>query len=268
MFQFPRRGIALLFLLAAALGACSTGEVLEVPKPETAEFERLELSAVYALSEDVIYLCGWMDRADGEIEGLILRSDDSGKHWRRVGADTFSMRGLMAQGLHFADARRGWVSGVRVTETGTNAVVLRTDNAGGLWRERTIAEPRAEFVSHLEGLVFKNDTEGQVDVVYVDEDSAELVANRYRSLDGGRHWVIDSFRDKVEEEVIDPAWHDLSEHQAYRLQSPDADGVQVLEFTATGGQSWRQISSFHISRFDELYGPWDFRADRAAAGDN
>lgn len=267
MSQSTRSGMLLIVLLTALLGSCRTGTRLEVPTPEESEFTRLELSSVFALSEDNVYVCGWLDRADGGVEGLILRSDDAGAHWRRVGAETMPMIGLMPQTLHFADARRGWVAGVRVSETGTNAVVLRTADGGGHWRERTIAEPRAEFISHLEGLAFQNDLEGSIQVVYVDSDTEALVANSYRTQDGGRQWIVDAFRDDVDSDSMDGAWHDFSVDQSYRLAAPDQDGVQALEFSSSAGQSWRRVSLFHISRFAEFYGPWDGRAERAAAAD-
>ena len=261
MIQTTRTAIGLILLVGILATGCRTGRRLEVPTPATEDFRRMELTAVHALSEDVLYVCGWLDRHDGGSEGLILRSDDAGAHWRRVGAETARMDGFVPQALAFADARRGWVAGVRVGETGTNAVVLRTTDGGGHWRERAIAVPRAEFVSHLQSLSFDNDDVGRVEVVYLDAETGAYAANRYRTQDGGRHWIVSAFRDVADDEVVDGAWHDISDSQAYRLRPLDADGVQVLEFSASAGKTWRRVAEFHVSRFAEFYGPWDHRTE-------
>ncbi|MEZ6196942.1 MAG: hypothetical protein R3F20_14635 [Planctomycetota bacterium] len=258
-----RLGLAFAGVLLALAGvACQgTGERLVVPTPKATDYSGMELSAVFALSREVIYLGGRLDSADGGVEGIVLRSDDSGAHWRRVGSETVRFRGVIVQDIHFSDARRGWIAGIRVTETGTNAVVLATKDGGGHWREHDIAEPRAEFISHLQNLDFASDTLGTVDVVYLDAETSSFVANSYRTSDAGRTWVIGAFRDDVAEESADLGTHFSDADQGYRIGAPEADGSQILWRTATGGQSWREVTRFDMSRFDAFYGPWDRRAD-------
>ncbi|MEE9392541.1 MAG: hypothetical protein V3W41_08550 [Planctomycetota bacterium] len=244
---------ALLATFWLVAGCQGTGDRLEVPTPSADRFAGMTLSCLYATSINHIVAGGWLDGKDGSVEAIIVRSWNGGKTWKRIGSETWDQRDFIVQNLHFNDRIRGWASGLRILETGPVATVARTEDGGGHWRESVIPESRASFVSNTRELVFVTDSVGAVEIVFEDHDTGEFLANVYTTSDGGRNWIIDSFKEQAEDDITDPAISFFSESQGYRLSSPNEDGVQTVEYTVTKGETWVVVASLHLQRFSEFY---------------
>lgn len=257
MNRIASRGLRLgSALVLIALGGClGDGERLEVPTPVRQEYTDLRLTCVTAPSPHDVIAGGWLDRTDGGVEALLVRTRDGGRTWRRLGVETWPVTGAIVQDVHFNDRLRGWAAGVRATESGPRPFVARTEDGGGRWRESEIPEPRAAVVSHVRDLDFSNDDIGIVELVYADSETGQLVGNRYRTQDGGRTWLLDGFLASLDEEIPDQALDWVSEAEAWRIDAPDPHGVQTLWSTVSAGTIWTPTTRFHVSRFDDFYGP-------------
>ncbi len=243
-----RATMALILALATFLGACGTGERFEVPVPDRGAYTDLTMNSVYATSANTVFVAGVLTKVDGSFEGIILGSQDGGKNWRRLGTRNFPFEGFMPQALHFNDALRGWVSGIRVRNAVSSAVVLRTEDGGAHWLEADIPESKASVVASTSELRFESDTTGTVHVFFLDGESEKFLENVYESRDAGRHWDLRDFKQSPGENVTDAAEIFVSPDRGFRLQRPMLNGTQILEYTGSQGKSWLPASQFHIDQ--------------------
>ncbi|MCA9320872.1 MAG: hypothetical protein KDB53_09065 [Planctomycetes bacterium] len=249
--------ISLSFLVAFGIfgtTSCrSTGDRLEVPTPARAEFVAQRISCVFATGVEHVILGGYLTRLDGDVEGLILASTDGGRAWRRLGSETHPMRGLIIQSIHFNDALRGWLGGVRVQDGQTIPVLLRTEDGGGHWREAEVPETRAAVVVSVSELKFETDEEGSLLVVFQEESAEDLTANQYFSRDAGRSWTLGDFMTDPDAQVTDPGAMFVTQAQGYRIQPPLENGTQVLEYTGSSGDYWIPRAQLGLTQFDLYY---------------
>ena len=245
---------ALVVATLVVMGCESSGERLIVPTPRADAYVAMRLTCLYAVSADDVIVGGFLTPLDGGVEGILLRTRDRGVTWRRIGSETHPFTGFVPQSIHFNDALRGWVSGIRNRRGETIPSVLRTDDGGGHWREAEIPESRAAVVTNVSELRFTSDRDGTVHVVFFEADVSKLTANVYETRDGGRNWILADFARDSDEGVTDPAEMFLSDLQGYRIEPPLENGTQVLSFTASSGKVWVPLSQFHVSQFPQFYG--------------
>ncbi|MCB9831371.1 MAG: hypothetical protein H6807_02775 [Planctomycetes bacterium] len=238
----------------AILVACeSSGDRLEVPVPPAERYVAMDLNSLHATSPRDLIVGGYLTDVDGAIEGILLRSTDGGEHWRRIGAMTYDFRNFLPQALHFNDLRTGWVTGIRLRRGETLPVVLRTEDGGGHFRDVEIAAGRDSVVLNVGDIEFSSDLAGEVSVTVEDVETSSIVTNVYETRDGGRSFVIGSFKDRASGSTRDPGQSFVSPKEGFRLLRPLENGTQVLEFTADGGASWVAVSQFQVSQFAQYY---------------
>lgn len=231
----------------------STGDRLEVPIPAADRYAAMELSAIHATSTTDVVVGGFLTTVDGGIEGIVMRTVDGGKKWRRLGSLTFPFEGFLPQTVYFNDLLRGWVSGIRVRRGETIPSVLRTDDGGGHWRETEIPENRAAIVVAASELLFESDDVGEVQVSYQDLATGLPRINLYETRDGGKNWTLGKFVDDVEPKISDTARFFITDQEGFRLDSSLPNGTQVLNFTGSAGQTWVPLCQFHLSQFSQFY---------------
>lgn len=245
--------ILLVVVAFGLLGCAGSGTHLEVPTPSVDEFVSMHLTCIHATPTDTLHVAGYLVEPDGTTEAILLRSEDGGDKWSRVGSETHRMDDLIIQSLHFNDTLRGWASGIRVVRGETIPVVLRTDDGGGHWRESQVPQNRETPVDSVSELAFESDDMGVLHVNFSDAATGDMLVNVYKSNDGGRHWVIDGFKEPDEVEMTDPAEQFVTEERGWRLEPALPNGTQVLSYTGSGGKVWVPRCQFHLSQFPSYY---------------
>ncbi len=250
MFRF----FGLIVVAMCLLSSCqSDGDRLLVEVPRGDMFVDMNLTSVHATSSQNLIVGGFLTTVDDEIEGILLRTSDGGLSWRRIGSMTFPFRGFLPQTVYFNDLLRGWVSGIRIRDGQTIPSVLRTDDGGGHWRETLIPENRAAIVLGATELLFESDEVGVVQVAYQDLKTGLPRVNLYETRDGGRNWVLGQFMDAEQPKISDTGRFFFTEKEGFRLDDKLANGTQVLQYTASGGEIWVPQSQFHLSQFPQYY---------------
>ena len=253
---FVRQTAVLVIVSVLACGgiACrSDGDRLEVPTPDPREYVDLRFTALNATDVDHVILGGYLSQVDRRAEGILLRTENGGDRWYRVGSETFNFDDFIVQCIHFNDSLRGWVAGVRTIDGETLPTVIRTDDGGGHWREAVIPHDRKTIVTTLADLRFESDETGRVTIYFSEPASGELTANVYESTDGGHRWIIKDFIDPAAAGPTDPGEQYVSEFEAYRIDRPLPNGTQILYFTGTKGQTWVPRSQFHVTNVLSWY---------------
>lgn len=179
----PALAAALAWSLPA--GAAPTGEALARDALAVRDTRHAVLLAAAPAGERIV--------AVGE-RGLVLLSDDGGRHWRQAAAPT----SVTLTAVRFVDARRGWA-------IGHGGVVLATVDGGERWARlldgrraaqlvldaaRAAGEARA--VQEAERLVADGPDKPLLDLLVLDARRL-LVVGAYglalASEDGGRTWT-------------------------------------------------------------------------------
>ena len=240
--------------LIVVLGACSSsGDRLVVPTPDEREFVDMRLTCLHATSQSNVVLGGYLTKRDGTFEGVVLRTENGGDTWRRIGSETFKFGDLLVQWVHLNDALRGWVAGVRVVEGRTIPVVLRTTDGGGHWRESRVPQRREDIVDQVGSLEFTTDVDGTVEVRYFDDETGDILVNVFETRDGGKNWVIKDWTRPSDDSILDPGEVMVSVDEGFRLNTPLDNGTQILDFTGSAGEVWVPYSQFHLSQFADYY---------------
>ena len=188
------QGAAVLLLALALAGCRSAGPHLVVPLPDVADYSDLHFVSLNATSPSHVFIAGFLVLQDGTPEACMLMTRNSGKSWRRVGADTHDFTGFLPQDIQFNDRLRGWVSGVRIVDGATIPVVIRTDDGGGHWRESFLAQDRSGVVLGARDLHFDSDETGRVAIHYVEATGKKELVNIFSTKDGGLGRI---FREKA-----------------------------------------------------------------------
>lgn len=125
---------------------------------------------------DVCFVDADLGFAVGD-RGLILRTNDGGRSWRRLDAGVV----CPLQAVHFIDAKRGWAVGgwTQAKTLRTFGVVLRTTDGGDSWEES-----RDFHLPKLSDVQFADAKNGWV----VGVGSALFPAGVFRTRDGGASW--------------------------------------------------------------------------------
>lgn len=246
---------ATFLLIILATAACrSDGDRLKVPTPDSDQFVAMRLTCLYSNDIDDIVIGGYLTRIDGSTEAILLRTENGGERWARIGSETFNFSDFTPKTIHYNDALRGWVAGVRSVDGITLASILRTDDGGGHWRESIVPHSRAVTVTELTDLRFDSDDIGFVTVHFVEGADAVEKADVYATTDAGKSWVIKDFGDPKADGPTDTAEIFVSEAEGFRLDLvPLENGTQILYFTGTRGQTWVPKAQFHLSQLPTYY---------------
>ena len=194
-------GTALVLALACLpLAGCWSGPHLEVPTPAPAQYGALRAMAIHAVSINEAFIAGNLLLLDGVPEGLMLRSEDGGRTWVRMGFEVHDLRRVTFQTLFFADRLRGWVGGIRVRDDGaTLPLIFRTFDGGNHWREMALPMDPGMLVTEIHSLAFANDETGLVAVQTADPDTLKVTETWFGTADAGRTWEVldDRYRRRI-----------------------------------------------------------------------
>ena len=166
-----------------------------------------ELYSVRFTSKKRGWIVGSVSRGDRVLDSLLLRTDDGGASWQRVGAP------VKVELLHldFRGEKRGWIVGDRGT-------ILHTADGGETWRQQ-----RANTTATLYHVDFEDDETGWA----VGERSTIL-----RTTDGGATWLA------VEVPVIGPRATLLSVAFANKDDGWIVGRSGTILRSADGGRTW------------------------------
>lgn len=152
---------------------------------EDEEFEnkpvRLELSGIYALDKDVVFIFGQLDGI-GYGRSIVLKSSNSGKSWYEVaepkwGNTIFEMQ-ILPNGT-------GWLVSQWVIEGPGPMSIYRTDDYGDSWYE--LNQPPSVNFGFFYGMKFFDEHNGQLKIA---SEAASLIDHLiiFETRDGGDSW--------------------------------------------------------------------------------
>ena len=142
----------------------------------------LSLWGIYALSKDVVFLYGSFKTSPGALRSVLLRSSDSGRHWKEVMQPE---RGSEITELVFLPGGQGWAVALWTVEGPGRAYLYHSDDSGAHW-QRVSEFPLFDLggQSLPSGLQFLDSQQGSVRILSI----ANLACCRYETLDGGLTW--------------------------------------------------------------------------------
>jgi photosystem II stability/assembly factor-like uncharacterized protein len=163
-------------------------------------------------------LRGWLIHSSG----VILQTDDGGKSWTRQAIGFNRLRTI-----DFLDARRGFAGSLA-------AKLYGTTDGGATWKDVGSTLPRA--VTGICGITHRGNTVHVVGRYY------GLVADYFRSPDGGKTWVYQSLRD-VAQALVDVAFVTDSVGFIGGMAPSTAEnqGPAAILKTRDGGKTWRRV---------------------------
>lgn len=234
---------------AFAFVAC-TGTHLEAPPVVESDYSALEPLAIASSTPRDAWVVGSLQHRDGGFEGVVLKSEDGARNWRRIGYETGTMPGLRITSVHVSDRHRAWLGGVRRSagegRKSVRAVVLRTEDGGNRFREFELpASDKFEPVD-VRDIMFPNDFDGMLNVVSLEGDKRVLSA--WRTADGGRSWSVaemnvpEASKKSGDRRVA----LDARRGVGFRLRASERAGITIVEESASGGKDWMPISELAL----------------------
>lgn len=241
----------LVALVALTLTSCQgPGPHFEMPTPDASQYVGVRLDACFALSTTDCWVVGELDRKDGLVEGLVLATGDTGRHWRRSASEHVDMRSFKPSTIHFVDRLRGWIGGRRITQEGLHrAVVLRTYDGGSHWLEQVLPAGDDITIDDVHSLEFATDFDGVLSVMTTTAAEPTAKETVYVTRDGGRSWTVAQFREppKTPPASRTECFLPASATNGFRVRRSSRPGVVLCETTASGGADWMPVSEFSPS---------------------
>jgi len=219
-------------LLILTLTGCKQfGTHLEVPTPAPDRYTSLRILALHPVSIQEAFICGNLLLPDGSPEGLIMRSEDGGKSWTRMGFEVHDLTRVSFQTIYYTDRLRGWVGGIRITPDGrTLPFVFRTEDGGNHWREHPLLMDQSNLVTEIHSLSFTADETGTVIVQSTDPETFKLTETWYGTTDGGETWEVldEKFRTDPLPRLEEPSLVMVDKKHGFRLSPGPHTGQLAL----------------------------------------
>lgn len=244
---------AVLLPLVGLVSCSGPGPHLHVPTPEHGQYTGLEIRSIAAVSAREVWVVGWLLRADGTPEGLILGTESGGTRWRRQGVDTADLDGVVLHSVFFTDRLRGWVAGTRVRDGRTVPICLATRDGGGHYREISLPENPESTVTEIHSLHFTDDSNGSLRVSCVLGGGGETFENAYTTADGGRTWLVSEYRAAVTAPFHDQTEAFVNDDLGFRVRRSEIPGLTVVYTTGSGGRDWVPISEMSLDHLPSWY---------------
>ena len=142
----------------------------------------LHFWGIYALSKDVVFLYGSFTTSPGTLRSVLLRSSDSGRHWKEVMKPEM---GSEITELVFLPGGQGWAVALWTVEGPGRAYLYHSDDSGAHWQrvsEFPLQGPGG--YSYPSNLQFQDTRQGSVRALSI----VNLACCRYETHDGGLTW--------------------------------------------------------------------------------
>ena len=178
----------------------------------------------------------------GEFDYVLMSTSDGGKTWQTVLDTSKNAAGLArpySESLQvtFVSPQKGWAKGV---EPSPGVVYLYTTSDGGkTWKQVSIAPIKGgdsiDFTQDF-GPYWQNSQQGTLYVKY-DNGGVNLVA--YRTLDGGKSWLLGPSTSSTSYQEFDTTSF-LNARVAWGFGF-DGAGNYVMHQTSDGGLTWKKF---------------------------